>query len=71
MYSSDLVDPSFQVEVEVYCAIPNDEEHTTKPSTPVKSVFKKIRKVKQGPLNRQTYVYGMGKFLSNHVAEAD
>lgn len=50
--SCDLVDPSFQVEVEVYCAIPNDAEHTTKPSTPVKSVFRKMRKV-----SRDCYAY--------------
>ena len=51
--SSDLVDPSFQVEVEVYCAIPNEEEHSTKPSTPSKSVFRKIRKV----CRNHTYKY--------------
>ena len=44
--SSDTVGPDFHLEVEVYCAVPCEDDNIThKPATPVKSVFKRIWKV--------------------------
>jgi hypothetical protein len=42
---SDTVGPDFHLEVEVYCAVPCEDDNIThKPATPVKSVFKRIWK---------------------------